>query len=425
MKIINITGIILLVALIGCSVADRKHVVSREVAGKNSIVLPENYIRLCYGLNTQIDTNNVMEHGMQLLNSSNYKGCLELFKRTYHKLDTVKWHSGFYGLIIPDSNIQSYRTPDLNIYNPLDYLSFRYNNFIGDLANDEEGLILGPAVNSNNPDELYKLQHVEGVMLAYDKIRISDTVVAEKVIEDVQDLQKKYPDSKRLDYILGASYLVIGEDAKTIPIYNRLINQNYYALPCLKKLITYLGDRNRLAEQAKYVAIFKRMFPDECLLLEAYNQLSIDSVKGICKKCIETGSQKDSILASIFLAKYLFDQKAYPAFDSLLKIYYREHDYGASYVELKKYEEKIYDDLKVRELFLQKQYNKIFDYVSFNDTDSTVVMSDFKNYIKQLYKNYIAIDTTGFDIFYKRSFKPPPISEWGDSYEKLNEKYGK
>lgn len=405
--------------LISCSFSDRKHLVAQKVTGNNdSIVLTENYIRLCYGLKTDVDTNNVMEHAMQLLNASDYKGCLELFKRKYNKLDTVRWHSGYYGLIIPDSNIQSYHTAALK-YNPLDYLSFRYNNFIGDLANDEEAIIFQNSGNFDNPDELFKLQYVDGDIISYDKLRISDSVVAKRTIKDAEVLQKKYPESKRLEYILGSSYLVLGQDAKAIPIFNELINQNYYALLCLKKIINYLGYKNRLVEQEKYVTIFKKMYPDECLLIDQYNQLPIDSVKSICKECVEKGSQRDSISANIFLAKYFFNQRAFHPFDSIINIYFREHDYADSYDDLKVQEEHVYPDLKMRELFLLKEYNKMFHYENFIHLEAADVLKDFKNYTKQLYSDYISTDTSGFDNFYRKFFIPPPRQEWGHEYQKL------
>ena len=332
MKTIKRKKIILLITLISCSYSNKKSTISPitiKISNQDSVVLTENYIKLCYGIETGVDTNNVMEHAIQLLNTSDYKGCLDLFKRRYNKVDTVRWHSGFYGLIVPDSNIQSYHNPDMDNYNPLNYLSFRYNNFIGDLSNDEQSLIMDAVGKTEKPNELFKLHYVEIDMISYDKSRFSDTTIAIRTIKDAEYLEKKYPKSKWLEYILGTSYLVLGQDSKAIPLFDKLISQNYYALPCLKKIINYLGAKERLSEQSKYLSIFRQMFPEECILSEQFTQLSTDSIRDLCKKCIEKGTQRDSIQASIFLAKYFFNIKYYSLLDSLVDIYYREHNSGS------------------------------------------------------------------------------------------------
>lgn len=371
---------------------------------EDSAALTDNYIKLCYGIPTEVDTSNFMEHAMQLLNASDYRGCLALFKTKYPKLDTVVWHSGFHGLIIPDSNIQSYK-PSRAKYNPIDYLSFRYNNFMGDLANDEQGWIFSNAVDFNRRDEkLYKLQEAENIgVLGYDSFRIPDSVVARNVIKKIVPLlEKDYNGSRRVEYILACAYLVLGDDAKATPIYDRLIAENYYALPCLKNIIKYLGDKKRMQEQEKYVAIFNKMFPNECLLLERYNQLPADSIKTICKNCIWSGTERDSIKAGIFLANYFLNERAYRQFDSLTTIYFEKHEYG-SYDPLKKYEETFYSDGKILELFLLKQYAGMYSHYH-RHFDKEENKKDFKEYVKQLYATYMPKSPLSFEAFFKKYF---------------------
>ena len=115
----SVLCVVLLSIVISCSFSKKKKVDSQMVLAEDSTLLTENYIKLCYGIPTVADTGNFMEHVMQLLNASDYRGCLALFKTKYPKLDTVIWHSGFYGLIIPDSNIQSYKGSRTK-YNPID-----------------------------------------------------------------------------------------------------------------------------------------------------------------------------------------------------------------------------------------------------------------------------------------------------------------
>lgn len=396
--------VLILSIITSCTLSKKKELDSQMAPAADSALLTENYIKLCYGIPTEVDTSNFMEHAMQLLNASDYRGCLAFFKTKYPKLDTVVWHSGFHGLIIPDSNIQSFK-PSRTKYNPIDYLSFRYNNFMGDLANDEQGWIFSNAVDFNHRDgKLYKLQEVENIgVLGYDSLRVPDSVVARNVIKEIVPLlEKDYNGSRRFEYFLAWAYLVLGDDAKATPIYDRLIAENYYALPCLKNIIKYLGDKKRMHEQEKYVAIFNKMFPNECLLLERYSQLPADSIKTICENCIRSGTQRDSIKASIFLASYFLNERAYGQFDSLTNIYFAQHEYG-SYDPLKKYEENFYSDEKIQELFLLKQYARMYSHYH-RHFEKEENKNDFKAYVKQLYATYMPTSPLSFEAFFKKHF---------------------
>lgn len=401
---ISVLYLVLLSIITSCSFSGKKKDNSQMVLARDSTLLTENYIKLCYGIATEADTGNFMEHAMQLLNTSDYRGCLALFKTRYPKLDTVIWHSGFHGLIIPDSNIQSYK-PSRSKYNPIDYLSFRYNNFFSDLVNDEQGWIFSDAVDIKHRDEvLFKLQEAESIgMLGYDSLRIPDSVVARTAIKEIVPLlENKYKGSRRVEYILAWAYLVLGDDAKATPIYDRLIAENYYALPCLKNIIKYWGDKKRMGEQEKYVTIFNKMFPNECLLLERYNQSPADSVETICTNCIRSGTQRDSIKASIFLANYFLSKRAYKQFDSLTNIYFEKHTFE-SYDPLKKYEETFYSEAKILELFLLKQYARMYSHYHrhFEEAENK---SSFKEYVKQLYATYMPTTSLSFEAFFKKNF---------------------
>jgi hypothetical protein len=401
----RVLSVVLLIILISCSSSKKKKLDRQMISAEDTTVLTDNYIKLCYGIPTEADTSNFMEHAMQLLNASDYRGCLVLFKSKYPKLDTVIWHSGFYGLIIPDSNIQSYKGSH-NKYNPIDYLSFRYNNFLGDLVNDEQASIFTESADIvHRTGRLYKLQEAESRgVLGYDSFRWPDSVIATEAINEIEPLlEKDFKGSRRVQYILAWAYLVLADDSKAIPIYDRLIAENYYALPSLKNVIKYLWIKKRMDEQEKYVTICNKMFPDECLLLERYNQSSSDSVKTICEHCIRFGTQRDSIEASIFLANYLLDKRAYKQFDSLTNIYFKQHTFE-SYDPLKKYEEKFYSDAKILELFLLKKYNRMYAFrnsVHLHETDNK---NDFKKYVKQLYATYMPANPLSFEDFFRKNF---------------------
>jgi hypothetical protein len=401
----RVVSVVFLIIFISCASSKKKKVDSQWVPAEDSALLTENYVKLCYGIETVADTSNFMEHVMQLLNASDYRGCLALFKTKYPRLDTVIWHSGFYGLIIPDSNIQSYKGSRIK-YNPIDYLSFRYNNFVGDLVNDEQGLIFTNCADLNRrAGKLYELQEAEGTgLLGYDSFRTPDSVVARNAIKELEPLlEKDFKGSRRVEYMLAWAYLVLAEDSKAIPIYDRLIEENYYALPSLKNVIKYLWIKKRMGEQEKYVTICNKMYPDECLLLERYNQSSSDSVKTICEHCIRFGTQRDSIEASIFLANYLLDKRAYAQFDSLTNIYFKQHTFE-SYDPLKKYEEKFYSDAKILELFLLKKYDRMFAFQNSVHLKEADNKHDFKEYVKQLYATYMPANPLSFEDFFRKNF---------------------
>ncbi len=226
---------------------------------KQSNEISNNYISLCYGFKTSVDTNNFMEHALYLLNASRYKECLNLFKNQYPVLDTL-WDNNHnqYGLTIP---VPRTYPP----YNPLTYLSFRYNNFLNNLPTEFQNNILLDGINFDYPDSLVKLQKVESITLRYNKFFHPDSVIAKQVIVAVQSLQKEIKGSRRLDYILATAYLMLGNDTEAFPIYDKLINENYYAIPCLKNCMKYLNERNRMSEQQKYIILFTKMFPNETI----------------------------------------------------------------------------------------------------------------------------------------------------------------
>ena len=68
--------VVLLCLIVSCSFHKKKKVDGQMVSAEDSTLLTENYVKLCYGIATEADTSNFMEHAMQLLNTSDYRGCL-------------------------------------------------------------------------------------------------------------------------------------------------------------------------------------------------------------------------------------------------------------------------------------------------------------------------------------------------------------
>jgi len=392
-----------LIILLGCTnTGNHSKPISKEAVGKSAQV-SDSYIKLCYGIETEVDTSNLMEKAVYLLNKSDYRGCLNVMNQIKGGIDTVYWHSGFYALVIPDSNIKSYEGAKVGYNAPINYLSFRYNNFLSDINKDEEGILFQNAVDANATDELFKLQTIEWGSL-YDTLRTPDSIGAVEIIKYSKELKRKYPKSKRLDYLIANSYLAIGDVSQALSIYDNLISMNYYALPILRNIITYFGKVNRSFEQDKYAAVFKKKFPNECLLIDSDFKAPINSINEMCKNCLKIGTQRDSINASIFLAKFCLQNKMYKQVDSITNIYLNQPGKRDSYDRLKLYEDEIYPDLKMRSLFLGGNYTQIKKYYSssnINEKRNTV----FKNKMKIYYNDYISRDTTSFQSFFSKSFQ--------------------
>lgn len=370
--------------------------------GKENTYLTTNYIQLCYGMDTKVDTSNPMELAMDLLNKSNYYGCLKVLKKINGKIDTVYWHSGFYALIVADSNIRSYETAKIGYNDPINYLSFRYNNFIGDISNGEQSILFQNSVDANTKDELFKLQNIEWGTL-YDNLRITDLTGSKAVIESANKLKEEYPQSKRLDFLLAVAYLKINEEKKAIQLFNYLINKNYYALPSLKMIIDYYGKSKRFSEQQNYISLFKEKFPNLCLItdnnLQNLPQLAIE----ICKNCVRYGTQRDSINANINLAKYGLESRNFKIVDSITSIFFNKPETDPSYDSLKIYEEKIYLDIKMRSLFLQEKYGQIPKYFS-SPTVGEERKAAFKAKMELYYNDYISKESSSFKLFYLKYF---------------------
>jgi hypothetical protein len=370
--------------------------------GKQNTNLTTNYIQLCYGIDTKVDTSNLMELAMDLLNKSDYSTCLKVLQKINGKIDTVYWHSGFYALIVSDSNIHSYEGAKIGYNDPINYLSFRYNNFIGDIANDEQSILFQNSVDANSTDELFKLQNIEWGTL-YDNFRVTDLVGSKAVIQSANRLKEAYPQSKRLDFLLAVSYLKIGEEKKAIKLFDNLISKNYYAMPSLKMIIEYYGKSKRISEQEKYVSFFKVRFPNLCLItynnLQNLPQLAIE----ICKNCVRNGTQRDSINANINLAKYGLESRNFEIVDSVTSIFFNKPETDPSYDSLKTYEEEIYPDIKMRSLFLRGEYGQIINYFSSPATGEERKV-EFDAKMELYYNEYQSKGFSSFQSFYLKFF---------------------
>ena len=384
--------------LFGCTNTGNKKLTD----GKENTNLTTNYIQLCYGIDTKVDTSNLMELAMDLLNKSDYRGCLKVMQKINGKIDTVYWHSGFYALIVSDSNIHSYETAKIGYNDPINYLSFRYNNFVGDIANDEQSILFQNSVDANSIDELFKLQNIEWGTL-YDNFRVADLAGSKAVIESANRLKEVYPQSKRLDFLLAVAYLKLGEEKKAIQLFDNLISKNYYALPSLKMIIDYYGKSNRFSEQDKYVSLFKLRFPNLCLItdnnLQNLSQLAIE----ICKNCIRNGTQRDSINANINLAKYGLESRNFEIVDSVTSVFFNKPETDPSYDRLKIYEEEIYPDIKMRSLFLRGEYGQIIKYFSSPATGEVRKIA-FKAKMELYYNDYQLKGFSSFQSFYLKYF---------------------
>lgn len=378
---------------IGCSNNLKTKTEESKTNVTDNLVPSENLIQLCYGVDTKIDTSSFLEMSMYYLMRSEYRKCITLIKSRY-RVDTMR-HSGFYGFEISPSERQD---------QILKYILFRYENFLDNLPMEAQSILLVSSAFSQNT-ELYKLQEIEEKYVKNNKDKSNEA--ARELINEVAKIKEQFSDSKRLDFILAKEYLIIGEQQKALSIYDKLIDNDYYSLVCLRNVIDYLSDKENSVLRGKYMSVLKQRFPDQCNIKDISLSLSMDSIYKICHQCIKSDFQKDSITAKLALSQYFLYTKNYKSLDSANDAYFKQ------YTELNLdsfvlYEHGMYLDLKMRSFFLQKKYIELCKYAH-EELDYNLILSinndeDFKNYIKLLYEKYISKDLSEFSYFFKSNF---------------------
>ena len=390
----------LLTMIISCANQnDNKNKKEKKDIPISQIPITAKVIKLLWGINDKIDSSNVLELAIDYLDRSMYKSALELLNSKY-TLDTINV-GGFYGFKIA-SNYE--------ISNYEKYILFRLNDYVGNLSENELSIqLLDAAMKSDN--ELYVLQSVEDEYLQNRNQR--DTAIAKKIIDELKDLTIKFPDSRRVKFLLANEYLTINNIEDALRLFDNLIDDNYYALTSLRTIIQYLSF-NKSHFLKEYLQIFKKKFPNECNLTSikmSLQAISTDSLDILCRPCIKSDFQNDSIFSKLYLAKLYLDKRQFSKVDSISNEFHRNYHFFVFDSTLL-FERGLYSDIKMRSLFLQQKFNKICEFIKTDLGYNLVIQIDnkkeFKLYIQRLYSDYISSDMNAFNSFFEKNFNSCP-----------------
>lgn len=345
--------------------------------------------------NAKLDTTNPLETSMYFLNKSLFNKAYYTLKNSY-TLDSV-FTGGFYGF-------KSSNNYDSNKYKL--YAFYRLNDYGENITgNTLSSELLRSLVDSMQ--SIYALQDLE---YSYLNVKYNSSIEdAKLLISKLLALKRSMPNALRLDYLLIFQYFIIDDTLNAIRLSDKLINNDYYALPILRSVIKHLLLKNSTSVK-KYLELFDKKFPNECNIARV-NQLSSNknevSILYECKKCYESSFQMDSINARLALVRYYINNRKLSEVENLVKEYFNNID-KEPYDEERLYVKGSYYDFYLRALFLQGKYKKIREFIEKKVQYNPVVKlndeNDFKLYIKKMYLEYVSLDYKNFNSFFKNKF---------------------
>jgi hypothetical protein len=264
----------------------------------------------------------------------------------------------------------------------------------------------------DDKNELYQLQTNEVYFLG--SLNNKNYSLTRKNISSLIESLNANPDSQRLKFLLANEYLIVNETEKSLKFFDELIDANYYAQVCLRRIIEKFSiEKNPLLP--KYTSLYAKKFPGGCLVgLESHLIGEGEGgLQGLDKKCACSPFQKDSIVAKISSARLYLNKRDFKHSDSLVQIY----------LNLKKpilldstmmFERGEYYDIHLRSLFLQKEYGKLREFVNNGLTTNSVITIDneeqLRQYLQKLYVDYISPSLSGFEAFYNDNFRKAGIT---------------
>lgn len=393
MKSIFLTQVFIII-LFSCT-SQNNNQKKETYKNESESIISENLIELFWGSSNHFDSSNILETSVYYLNNSMYRKAVEILSHNYN-LDTVKT-GGFYGY-------KGGGNFEINPYKV--YTFFRLNDYGENIIGNE---LLNELIKSavKPEEELYTLQSIEATYLTIkNNISISE---AETLIKQIKDLKKKLPYAKRLDFILANEYLKVNDNTNALKIFDKLIKDNYYALPSLRNLIRYLSV-NKSSLLSKYVSISNDKFPFECNLValnRSFKSAPDDSLYIKYNNCLKSSFQRDSVYAQVLLTKYYMRMGKIEKVDSITDKYLNDID-NKTYDSTVLYEKGNYFDLKMRVLFLKGNYKQLCEFtkskLEFNPIISVDNKQELKFYIEKLYSEFISLDLKEFNTFFEKNF---------------------
>jgi hypothetical protein len=342
-----------------------------------------------------VDTAKVLETAIYYLNRSAYRKAYTALSNKYLP-DTV-YTGGFSGFMPHAPN-------DTNKY--VNYLFYRLNDYSGNVI----GNVLSNELLQSAVDPKESLRDLQEVESFYDIVlknkKIDD---AGKLVSKLLILKKNKPEALRLDYLLLCQYIVVDDSINVLKTANILISKNYYVLPVLRNVITYLSRRGS-PEVGKYLPVFEKKFPFECNLVKISRSLRTireDTILYECKKCYQSTFQIDSIYARMALVEYYINNNKLSQAEGYIKEYMGGIE-NEPYDDKRAFVKGKYYDFLLRTFFIQKRYGEIREFIESKlQRNPVVVINDddqFRLYIQKLYREYVTADTKNFDLFLRKNF---------------------
>jgi hypothetical protein len=376
---------------------------SKETISSKQTNLTVNLKNLLFGNSEQCDSSKNLEKIVFYLNKSKYREAFELLKSGF-VLDSLN-RGGFIGVKLHNSDyVKDYES----------YIVYRYNDFFKNVGERELQIDLLRSF-FNEDSSLYSLQTLE-----YDYSRSltsKDTNNVRNNINNLKIAKSKFPNSLRLDYLLANDYFLMDDSTNALKLFNSLIKKNYYALPSLRNIISYLYSKHN-SQLNEYEVQYRKLFPDECNIYELANSGDqYDSLSFLCRKCFSSSFQRDSVFARVFLLRYYLSSNQLQSADSMVNVFLR-NIHNEPYENTIEEEEGNFFDVKMRLLFIQHKYSELCEFTKRNLYFNPVINIDneeqLKVYIKKLYFLYINNDLKNFESFFQQTF--------GSCYKNQNEK---
>lgn len=375
-----------------CSTKQRARIINENEF--TDLPITENFRKILYfGIETKIDSSNFLELAVHRLNLSDYAGCLNIMKKSMN-LDTI-WCNGFYGFTNREK---------VPICRELEYLFYRINQYNNDL--DPWHVNLVPIVNPE--DSMFDFFTMEGDFFI-DYFKLTNRNRPEEVLVRAKKLKKKYPFSKRLDFIIASESLILGDEYLAFKIFDNLISQDYAVFEIIKfvlKNTNFLKSTNKIID---YTNHFHERFSNYFLLNDSLRVNSIQAAIEYCSQASKTGSQREYRLARLFTANFLLENEDYFHFDSISSVYYSQ-PWVVKMDTIQKKEETFFKYSQLKSFFKQKKFDNASLFIKMNvgSIDISLNILDkgsYKDFIKKIYFQFVSSDLHEFEKIYKDKFE--------------------
>ena len=266
---------------------------------KNTFLLKDNFFKVSMGISdtTSISKKDSALLAIEYLNLSKGKLSVSVIGKI---CDTVAFIYNTYRGIEPKNHSERL----------CEYLTYRYNNYLGELNIEREFSNFEIAEPRNNNDTLgLLLAIIEKIEFHYNEFyRTQESKIKLRLLDSIKKNIKEFPTSKRLQYLAANMNFSLNNYKASIPIYYNLLSQNYYSYKIIRKLIKYYDKIH--SDSSRYFLNFgEKKFPDRCFLEGIPWQTSDSGYLAICQNCLHSINQRDSLKAQVYLAKFYLIKK--------------------------------------------------------------------------------------------------------------------